>query len=71
VLDTLSRLITIFSRSLIVPPPRLVMSHHVLAIFLTAAYFSHRSSIFCILVPVGPPRLKIPKREREFDVRLP
>jgi hypothetical protein len=43
------------------------MSHHVLAIFLTAAYFSHRSSIFVYLVPVEPPRLKIPKSE--FDVQ--
>ena len=57
-LDTLSRLITIFSRSLIVLLPRLVMSHYVLAIFLAAAYFSQRSSIL-YLVPVEPPRLKI------------
>jgi len=52
------RLITIFSRSLIVLLPRLVMSHYVLAIFLAAAYFSQRSSIL-YLVPVEPPRLKI------------
>ena len=26
--------------------PRLVMSHHVLAIFFAAAYFSHRGSLY-------------------------
>jgi hypothetical protein len=63
VLDTLPRLITIFSRCLIVLLPRLVVSHHVLAIFLAAAYFSHRSSILY----TGSSRtasLEISKREK-------
>lgn len=69
-LDTLSQLITILSRGLIVFLSRLVMLHRVLAIFLTAAYFSHRSSIFVHWFRTEP-GLKISIPNVNLMTRLP